>query len=294
MNVFGNTPLWLASRDLLTGHGDEFFRRLSKARKSFDVEDIHDLRVASRRLREAIALFSPCFPPDNFRRLEKQVKQVTRLLGTLRNTDEAILFLTSLTPEELGEGASAMPELMGTLATEREVARKKVKRRLKGFAPQPLQAEYEAARDCPVIFEESAHDPFMEIRDFARAGIEARAAAVADLIPSAREETASAAQHQLRIAVKRERYRLEIVAPLLKKDYDELHGILKKYQEVLGKLHDMDVFVEMVQDRVEEGTPEQALLAAIAKRRKAHFDDLRDLLQKTPLDRVGERAVAVL
>ncbi|UFS71748.1 CHAD domain-containing protein [Geomonas sp. RF6] len=294
MNLTGSTPLWVASREMLMGHGEEFFRRLTKAQKSFDAEDIHDLRVASRRLREGIALFSPCFPAGNFAKLEKQVKKVTRLLGTLRNTDEAILFFQSLTPEEMGEGAPLQPELLDALGKEQKVARKKVKRGLKDFPPQPLRDEYHTARDRPIIFEESERDPFMEIREYARDGILARAASVAELVPVAMEEKEGAAQHQLRIAIKRERYRLEIIAPLLHRDYDELHSTLKKYQEVLGKLHDMDVFSEMARDRAEEGERTEALLAAIAARRSGTFRTFREMLEKTPLEHVGERAAAAL
>ena len=60
MNVEGKTPLWLAARVLLHERGDDFFRRRDKVLKTFDPEEIHDLRVSSRRLREGLELFLPC------------------------------------------------------------------------------------------------------------------------------------------------------------------------------------------------------------------------------------------
>src|SRR5512136_2315517 len=99
MHVDGSTQLWVAARVLLCERGDDFFMRWDKVLKTSDPEDIHDLRVSSRRLREGLALFAPCYPPESLKRLVRGLKRVTRLLGDIRNTDEAILFFT-----ELGEG----------------------------------------------------------------------------------------------------------------------------------------------------------------------------------------------
>ena len=62
MQMEGTTPLWIAARVLLYERGEDFFRRRDKVLKTFDPGDIHDLRVASRRLREGLALFAPCYP----------------------------------------------------------------------------------------------------------------------------------------------------------------------------------------------------------------------------------------
>ena len=70
----GTTPLWIAARLLLRERVDDFFRRLQQVQKTFDPDDIHDLRVASRRLREGLALFAPCYPPRNSTRLVKKVR----------------------------------------------------------------------------------------------------------------------------------------------------------------------------------------------------------------------------
>src|SRR5512136_446696 len=99
MLIDGTTPLWMAARQLLAEREEEFFRRRDKALKTSDPEDIHDLRVASRRLREGAALFAPCYPAGEMARLLKGLKLVTRLLGDIRNTDEAILFFTALAEE---------------------------------------------------------------------------------------------------------------------------------------------------------------------------------------------------
>ena len=59
--ISSSTPLWIAARLLTKEHAREFFKCWTKVAKGFETEEIHDLRVASRRLRECLALFEPCF-----------------------------------------------------------------------------------------------------------------------------------------------------------------------------------------------------------------------------------------
>jgi len=58
-----------------------------------DIEYIHRMRVASRRLRAALPLFAGCFPEKEYRRWENEIKQITRSLGRARDLDVQIAFL---------------------------------------------------------------------------------------------------------------------------------------------------------------------------------------------------------
>jgi CHAD domain-containing protein len=46
-----------------------------------DVERVHDMRVATRRLRAALEIFEPCFPPREFDAALSQVKAIADALG---------------------------------------------------------------------------------------------------------------------------------------------------------------------------------------------------------------------
>jgi CHAD domain-containing protein len=61
-----------------------------------DIERVHDMRVASRRLRAVMEIFEPCFPAKEFGRALKQVKQVADALGGRRDPDVAITALREL------------------------------------------------------------------------------------------------------------------------------------------------------------------------------------------------------
>ena len=56
-----------------------------------DIESVHNMRVASRRLRAAMRNFADCFAPKKeFRRCLKQVEQITSTLGDVRDLDVLI------------------------------------------------------------------------------------------------------------------------------------------------------------------------------------------------------------
>ena len=285
----GSAPLWAACRTLLAGHEAEFFSCWKKVAAAFGEDDVHDLRVASRRLREGLALFAPCLPAKKSAALNKRIKKVTGMLGDLRNTDEASLFFAALTPEETAQSRDEVEELLATLRDERKRAHKKLKKDLASLDPEPLQAEFAALAREANLFGNGSVDPFMAIALFAGQAIGERAQAVAELLPRAVRPEESEAQHRLRIAVKRLRYRLEIIAPLLKRDYEELHGALKGYQEVLGKLHDIDVFCQMLQERIGEGAGRRELLRVMAQRRSRLHASFLEKLSSLPLESIGDR-----
>jgi CHAD domain-containing protein len=55
-----------------------------------DIERVHAMRVATRRLRAAIEIFRPCFPKDLGKRTLREVKDLADALGERRDRDVAI------------------------------------------------------------------------------------------------------------------------------------------------------------------------------------------------------------
>lgn len=71
----------------------EIERCLDAVRQGGDVEALHDLRVATRRLRAVISVIAPAFPGKDLRRFEKVISDMTDHLGEARDTDVFIEFL---------------------------------------------------------------------------------------------------------------------------------------------------------------------------------------------------------
>ena len=67
-----------------------------------DIERVHDMRVATRRLRAALEIFEPCFPSRSHREVVDEVKAVADALGERRDADVTISAL-----EIFAEGLAA-------------------------------------------------------------------------------------------------------------------------------------------------------------------------------------------
>jgi CHAD domain-containing protein len=67
-----------------------------------DIERVHDMRVATRRLRAALEIFEPCFPAAQHTEALAEVKAVADALGQRRDADVTIAAL-----ERFAEGLAA-------------------------------------------------------------------------------------------------------------------------------------------------------------------------------------------
>ena len=92
---------------------EEMMSNLEGTRAGDDIEALHDMRVASRRLRAALSVFAAAFPPKPFAVTEKEVSRVTDALGAVRDADVQIEFMQSVeekAPESEKVGLRAFVE----------------------------------------------------------------------------------------------------------------------------------------------------------------------------------------
>ncbi|WP_236685668.1 CHAD domain-containing protein [Geobacter pickeringii] len=275
---------------------DDLFRRWKRVGETFDPEEIHDLRVSSRRLREALLLFNPAYSPDAIVRVAKKVRRVTRLLGEMRNTDEALLFFSDLADAPELPDCAPLHLLISRFEELRGEERQRLETALSSLDPAAMRSLFARTVNSPYLFSPppAGIDPFEPFAAFARESMEQRLADLLALVPAARSEENIAAQHQLRIAVKHYRYRLEIISLLMTDGYEELHGAVKSYQETLGKMHDLDVFAGIVHEAGFPPAEEAPLLDAIAERRGRFYARFAVMLERIPLETIGERVRSAL
>jgi len=100
------------------------------------VEPVHDMRVATRRLRAALEIFEPCFPAKRHRKALKKVKALADALGERRDADVEIALLEGLA----GDAAEADHAAVRRLIEERRVRRREANDRLAAYvAPKRLR-----------------------------------------------------------------------------------------------------------------------------------------------------------
>jgi CHAD domain-containing protein len=83
-----------------------------------DIEPLHDMRVATRRLRAALEVFEPCFPRKRFRSTLRDVERLADALGERRDRDVQIAWLRSYAKDESADGRLALRGLIDELRAE--------------------------------------------------------------------------------------------------------------------------------------------------------------------------------
>ena len=113
-----------------------------------EIENVHDMRVATRRLRAALEVYAPAFPAKRHRKALKRVKKLADALGERRDRDVAIEFLTEFAGEAPQADRGAVEALIGRLREEQRQANedlaahvtakrlKKLRRRLRRLAEE--------------------------------------------------------------------------------------------------------------------------------------------------------------
>ncbi len=256
--VDARTQIARAAPLLLLAKAKPLFALESAARAGADMDAVHDMRVASRRLREAMRLLEPLYPRKRFRSWYRSVRTITRALGPVRDSDVFIDAFSQLGPE-LSEGGRRFTVFMiGQRMGRREYELVLLN---EGLAALDLKA---SRREFKTLVHELASTgwakrPFVE---FAHAEVASRAAVVFGAQPAALDEANIDEQHALRIDYKRLRYAVETFAPAYGKYFDSLHETLTAFQDTLGDLHDLHVFLDSVRA---PGVAEAAASAGVSQ-----------------------------
>jgi CHAD domain-containing protein len=87
-----------------------------------DIERVHDMRVATRRLRAALEIFEPCFPRKPHRQTLGQVKQIADGLGERRDRDVAIAALRDFNDQMPSPDRRGVESLIARLRDEQAEA----------------------------------------------------------------------------------------------------------------------------------------------------------------------------
>ena len=111
-----------AARLAVETRTEELFSFSEGVLDTTDIERVHDMRVASRRLRAVLEIFEPCFPKKALRPVLKEVKALADDLGERRDRDVHIEELERISASLATEDRPGMGELIGALRSEQEAA----------------------------------------------------------------------------------------------------------------------------------------------------------------------------
>lgn len=242
----GDDALRLLAVKVLSKRLRQLRKEAAGVRANKDIEFVHRMRVASRRVRTGLRLFEAVLGGADLPALRKGVKQITARLGDARDADVQIArieaFLKGLADPKARPGVE---RLLWRLRQRRAAEQKKVLRALDKFERRDIAGRLEAR--------------LAEARKRARAsgarlGAPANRARGGTLIAAERDGVLKyesyaerpecvAELHAMRIAVKHLRYALEIFEPVFGRAVKGFIAECKVLQDLLGALHDDDVWL---------------------------------------------------
>ena len=87
VEVHADEAFALAAARAVRLRAQEMFDHSEGVLDTADIERVHDMRVASRRLRAVLEIFKPCFPKAEFKAALRDVKALADALGERRDPD---------------------------------------------------------------------------------------------------------------------------------------------------------------------------------------------------------------
>jgi CHAD domain-containing protein len=239
-----------------------------RVRQVHDDEAVHDLRVASRRLTAALALWAPLLPARPARRARRRVRRLRRELRTARDLEVARWGLAQRLPHADPAAKVAIEALAARLerrlATETLRARQLVTRerllRIRRAVERAIERQAPTPLDLPAL------------RAMARTHVAAtRRVAIEAMVTAVTHETPQA-WHRARLDIKRWRYATECARGLLERadpgraaigagpgggatgaeepTQGRLLDALKAAQESLGRVQDLVVLTGFTRGRM--------------------------------------------
>lgn len=231
--------------EVILKHLNALEQEIEGARLAEDTECIHRMRVATRRLRNALSLFADCFSQKKAANWQNSIKKITRSLGQARDMDVQLIVLEGIfaqLPER--RYRPGIRRILVRLRQRRQKLQHRVINALEeleksgiifqmrerlnalaGFAPEPTNSySHELYQRAQLAITQKldellSYEPYI-------------------FDPSKIEEL-----HAMRISAKRLRYTLEVFAPLYSSNLRRPIQAVRQIQEILGIIHDCDVWI---------------------------------------------------
>jgi CHAD domain-containing protein len=250
--------------------------RLSEAIAGPDPGPLHDARVAGRRLRAGASMFR-CLYPGIWERAEEAGRDVTSGLREVRDMDIRAARLRRMT-------VAARAFHPRTLALVRRLVDETQEERGGSGGLAGLLAGDPTGTLLPAMWRpRTSGAPAAE--RFVRVRLKELAQRAALSIPLACVEGRGAVQHRLRIRCKALRYSLEMMEWRLGAQAAWRLDTLRKVQDELGEIHDIDVFCGYLAEMLEKGAPRgsgrlKEIDRRLGEERHRHFGRFLDIREE--------------
>ncbi len=237
VTIPGTTPPKRGLRESM----ERVLKELESVRKDPAPDPVHDLRVAIRRCRSVGAVFQEVDPDPAWSELRRVPRKLFRRLGALRDAQVMDDWVKHLAPEGDPLRAKLHSNFIDCEPDLRAHALRSVEKfDIKSWTrlEQKLRARIRLVPPSSLAAQCLAVERIDEARD---------------LHARAQRTDSPTAWHELRIGIKRFRYTIENLLP---NHYVLWSKNLKRLQDLLGDVHDLDVLADLIKEVVDKQSPD--------------------------------------
>ncbi|HEX5692558.1 MAG TPA: CHAD domain-containing protein [Roseiflexaceae bacterium] len=243
----GDESIAEGARRVLRRFFGRMLAREDAVRKNDDPEDVHQMRVASRRLRAALQIVEGVYDQKAVRRYRRGLRRVAQELADVRDLDVFHEHVAAYQAKLSEAQRNEITPLLEAIVSRRAEARAALRKDLKQDHYQKFKREFADFLTTPGVKLSGDISATARVRDFAGSAIwrryeQWRAHEVMLADPSDTD------LHEARIAGKRLRYTLEFFADALGPNVEQALAPLVALQECLGGLQDSVVARQRVHD----------------------------------------------
>ncbi len=237
--AIGGEPIAEAARRQLRRFFDKLLAREDAVRDDDDVEDVHQMRVTTRRIRASLQVVEGVYDHQLIRRYRRDLRRVARSLGAVRDGDVFLEHVVADRDSLPADAHARLEPLIAAVTTERAQAREQLLADCDAKRYKKLKQAFALFLTTPGANTTASESGLTSrVRDFAGSAIWQRYEqwrAYETVLPGATDETL----HQARFAGKRMRYTLEFFADAFGPNVDQVLAPLVELQECLGALQDV-------------------------------------------------------
>jgi len=242
-----------------------------------DAEELHDMRVATRRMRAALSLFKDALP-IRAQHVRDELGWLGGVLGAVRDLDVQLERLEEWARELPEQDKGALDELAGLLEHERDAARRDLLSCLESSRYERLVSGFGAMlRQGPPRRSSSARAPAIAvIPDL----VEARHRSATKAAKRSQRSGAAEDFHVLRIRCKRLRYALEFVSEIYQGRTTKMVRRVVRLQDALGLMQDARVAATRLHELATAETSDLSrttvfVMGGVAERYRHEADKIR-------------------
>jgi CHAD domain-containing protein len=211
-------------------------------------EDIHDLRVATRRIRTVLDIFQDQLPAKKIKPWLKGMRDITKSYGSIRDLDVQIIALDKIYQQiddlKIRRGLN---RIRLRIKQNREKKQEKTQQLTSTILKSKITIEMLAWAEATLESGANIENQYsQDLFQLANERIQSRLDEFLFFEVFIFDPDRIKELHQMRISAKRLRYALEIFTELYAGKTDFALNISREVQEYLGKIHDADFWIDFL------------------------------------------------